>query len=161
MEQNRDMFYMQRALQLAREALADTEVPVGALVVDPYGQVLGEGRNRVEAYNSQSEHAEVIAIRAAGEQLKNWRLQGCTLYVTLEPCMMCISLAALSRIERVVYGAHSPRYGFSLDREGVLRLYTRQIKSLVSGVGEPEAALLLESSFIQARKKNDDKSGQG
>jgi tRNA(adenine34) deaminase len=158
-EQNRDITYMAHALNLARKALDHGEVPVGAIVVDPFGSILGEGCNTVEADFSQLGHAEAGAIYLAGKHQKNWRLIGCTLYVTLEPCMMCISLAALSRIERVVYGASSPRYGFSLDREGILRLYTRQIKSIVAGVCASESAMLLEESFIQARKRNDDKLG--
>lgn len=159
MEQNRDITYMKRALDHARMALEQGEVPVGAVVVDPFGVILGEGWNTVEADCAQTEHAEARAIRCAGKAINDWRLPGCTLYVTLEPCMMCISLVALSRIERVVYGASSPRYGFSLDREGVLRLYTRQIKSIVAGVCSSESALLLEESFIQARKRNDGKLG--
>lgn len=150
---------MKHALVLARKGLEQGEIPVGAIVVDPFGSILGEGYNTVEADYSQAEHAEVRAIRAAGLACKNWRLSGCTLYVTLEPCMMCISLASLSRIERVVYGAPSPRYGFSLDREGALRLYTMQIKSIVAGVCSSESTLLLEESFIQARTRNDRKLG--
>lgn len=159
MMRERDLLFMSQALELAREALQRGEVPVGAVVVDPYGTVIGSGGNRVEELQSQTEHAEACALRNAGQCQQNWRLEGCTLYVTLEPCMMCVSLAALSRIERIVYGASSPRYGFSLDREGVLRLYTRQIKSIEAGVGMPEAAALLEDSFNLIRERHDDKSG--
>lgn len=150
-----DIQMMQRALQLAREAAEAGEVPVGALIVDPYGLVLGEGKNSVEQHYSQVEHAEIRAIRSSGKALSSWRLVGCTLYVTLEPCMMCVSLAALSRIERIVYGADSPRFGYTLDREGVLGLYTKQIRCITRGVCAAEASRLLHDSFAITRRADD------
>jgi len=151
-----DRTIMERALVLARQAAEQGEVPVGAVVVDPYGAIIGEGMNGVEAAHCQSEHAEVRAIRAAGVHRATWHLDGCTLYVTLEPCMMCISLAALSRIERIVYGASSPRFGYTLDREAVLGLYTKRIKNITAGVGAEEASRLLQDSFATARKADDE-----
>jgi tRNA(adenine34) deaminase len=147
-----DHTWMRQALTLAAEAAQAGEVPVGAVVVDAYGIIQGKGRNCVEALSTQSEHAEVQALREAGKAQNNWRLSGMTLYVTLEPCMMCVSLAALSKIERIVFGAYSPRYGASLDIEGLLRLYRMQIRDITPGVLADEALQLLRDSFTNARK---------
>jgi tRNA(adenine34) deaminase len=147
-----DHQWMRSALVLAQEAALAGEVPVGAIIVDAYGVIKGKGRNCVEELSTQSEHAEVRALREAGKTQNNWRLSGMTLYVTLEPCMMCVSLAALSKIERIVFGAHSPRYGASLDIEGLLRLYRMQIRDITPGVLADESLHLLRDSFIKARK---------
>lgn len=146
---------MQQALEQAKMAADSGEIPVGAVVVSPYGEVLGSGRNLVEAYHCQIHHAEVRAIDEACKKLQTWHLDGCTLYVTLEPCMMCISLIALSRIERVVYGAESPFFGYHLDKEGVLSLYTKQIKNITSGVLGNEATALLKDFFRHKRGNSD------
>lgn len=102
--------FMARALELAREAGLSGEVPVGAVVVKD-GCVIGEGRNRRESLGSALAHAEVEAIAGACETLGSWRLSGCQLYVTLEPCQMCAGAAWNARIERVVFGADSPEAG--------------------------------------------------
>ncbi|HVW98829.1 MAG TPA: nucleoside deaminase, partial [Candidatus Babeliaceae bacterium] len=149
----RDNHYMGLALDAAVQAFQNNEVPIGAVVVDQTGELLGCGFNRIEASFSQNYHAEVNAINQACLKRKDWRLSSCTLYVTLEPCMMCISLCALSRIERIVYGASSPLFGFTLDKEGVLRLYSRQIKSITSGVRAAEAATLLKVFFKKERNR--------
>jgi tRNA(adenine34) deaminase len=151
----KDTVYMQQALVLANTAADQGEIPVGALIVSPYGEVLGTGMNYVERYHCQRHHAEVRAIEQACKKLSSWHLDGCTLYVTLEPCMMCISLCALSRIERVVYGAESPIFGYHLDKEGVLSLYKRQIKNITSGVLGEEAAAMLKDFFKHKRGNSD------
>lgn len=148
---HKDTFYMQQALELAMQAGQQGEIPVGAVIISPYGEVIGSGMNRVEQDLCQSYHAEVRAVEQACKKLKTWRLDGCTLYVTLEPCMMCISLCALSRIQRVVYGAESPFFGYHLDKEGILSLYTKQIKNITSGVLGDEAAGMLKDFFKQKR----------
>lgn len=102
--------YMHRALELAREAAAGGDVPVGCVIVKD-GVILGTGRNRREARQDATAHAEVEAIRMACQSLGSWHLDGCTLYVTLEPCPMCAGAIILSRIETVVYGAASPKSG--------------------------------------------------
>jgi tRNA(adenine34) deaminase len=146
-----DDFFMDKALIVARQGGEQGEVPIGAVVVDAYGTVIGQGYNLVEAYHCQSHHAEVQAIENACTTRSDWRLNQCTLYVTLEPCMMCVSLSALSRIERIVYGAPSPLFGYHLDKEGVLTLYTRHIKNITSGVRADEAAALLKEFFRKER----------
>jgi tRNA(adenine34) deaminase len=150
---SRDEQFMRHALVLAEKARVSGEVPVGAIVISPSGDIVGEGFNQVEAYQSQQFHAEAIALNKASSSYKNWRLDKCTLYVTLEPCMMCISFSALSRIERVVYGAASPLFGYRLDKEGVLALYTKQIKNITPDILAYESAELLKNFFAQQRRE--------
>ncbi len=107
-----DAQWMRRALQLAERAVSeDDEIPVAAIVVSPDGEVIGEGWNRNIAEHDPSAHAEIVAMRRAGQALGNHRLVGCTLYVTLEPCAMCAMAAVHARIARVVYGASDPKTG--------------------------------------------------
>ena len=102
---------MRQALVLAERAADAGDVPVGALVVADDGEVLGEGWNRREAGGDPTAHAEVVAVRAAAARLGTWRLEGCTLVVTMEPCPMCAGAVVLSRVERVVLGAWDPKLG--------------------------------------------------
>lgn len=103
---------MRQALALAARAHAeDDEIPVGALVLDPAGRVVGEGWNRNIAECDPSAHAEIVAMRRAGRALGNHRLVGCTLVVTLEPCAMCAMAMVHARIAKLVYGAHDPKTG--------------------------------------------------
>jgi tRNA(adenine34) deaminase len=105
-----DERFMRRALELARSAEVEGEVPVGALVVVD-GAIVGEGWNRPIGSCDPTAHAEIVALRAAGRQLENYRLPGSTLYVTLEPCPMCAAAIVHARVARVVYGAPDPRAG--------------------------------------------------
>ena len=108
----RDVFWMERALALADQAERESEeIPVGALIVDAQGRLIGQGSNRSIADHDASAHAEIVAIRAAGRRLGNYRLTGCTLYVTLEPCAMCAAAMVHARIERLVYAASNPKAG--------------------------------------------------
>ena len=107
-----DEHWMRQALALAERAQReDDEIPVGALVVDAAGNLVGEGWNRNIAENDPSAHAEIVAMRRAGAALGNHRLVGCTLYVTLEPCAMCAMAMIHARVARVVYGATDPKTG--------------------------------------------------
>src|SRR4051794_3136578 len=101
---------MQRCLALAETAAAQGEVPVGAIVVHD-GNVVGEGYNRRETDRDPLAHAEILAIAAAARTLQRWRLVGCTLYVTLEPCPMCAGALVNARVEQLVYGTRDPRAG--------------------------------------------------
>ena len=103
--------YMREALALARQCLPDGDVPVGCVVVSPGGVIIGRGRNRREAAGSATAHAEVEAITMACRALGSWRLTGCTLYVTLEPCPMCAGAIINSRIAEVRYGAREEKSG--------------------------------------------------
>lgn len=107
-----DELWMRRALDLAERAeREDDEIPVGALVVDINGELIGDGWNRNIAEHDPSAHAEIVAMRRAGQSLGNHRLVGCTLYVTLEPCAMCAMAIVHARIARVVFGARDPKTG--------------------------------------------------
>ena len=103
--------YMRRALELAKECIADGDVPVGCVIVGPDGTVIGEGRNRRKAEGRATAHAEVEAINMACETLGSWRLSDCTLYVTLEPCPMCAGAIINARINEVRYGAREEKSG--------------------------------------------------
>lgn len=107
-----DQDWMLRALELAdRAEREDDEVPVGALIIDAAGELVAEAWNRNISLNDPSAHAEILAMRAAGEKIGNHRLLGCTLYVTLEPCAMCAMAMIHARIKRVVFGASDPKTG--------------------------------------------------
>ena len=143
---------MGQALSVAAEALASDDVPVGALVLGPDGGVLGVGRNLREADGDPTAHAEVVAIRAAAAGLGSWRLEGCTLVVTLEPCAMCAGALVLARVARVVLGAWDPKAGacgsvWDLVRD---RQATHRVE-VVGGVREQECSRLLLDFFAGQR----------
>ena len=106
-----DVDAMRAALAEARLALEHDDVPIGAVVISPTGEVIGRGHNEREARNDPTAHAEVIALREASIVVGSWRLSGCSLVVTLEPCTMCAGASVLARVERVVYGAVDPKAG--------------------------------------------------
>ncbi|MCI7692018.1 MAG: tRNA adenosine(34) deaminase TadA [Oscillospiraceae bacterium] len=106
-----DEEYMEKALELARKAASRGEIPVGAIVVDKNGKIIGEGFNRREELQSPTAHAEVLAIEQAAKTLKNRRLLDCTLYVTLEPCPMCAGAVMNAGLKRLVYGAFDDKNG--------------------------------------------------
>jgi tRNA(adenine34) deaminase len=112
--------YMRDALASARRALAHGDVPVGAAVVRD-GVVIARGRNARERDSDPTAHAEIVAIRRAARRLGSWRLSGCTLYVTLEPCAMCAGAIVLARLPRLVYGATDPKAGFAGSRGDLVR----------------------------------------
>ena len=138
--------YMHEALLLAREAAAEGEVPVGCVIVKD-GEIIGRGRNRREEKQRTSSHAEMEAIAQANEALKSWRLDGCALYVTLEPCPMCAGAIINARIPRVFYGARDEAMGAC---GGVLNLYMEPFAltpALVGGILADECRAVLENFF--------------
>lgn len=144
--------WMTAALAQAALAQAHHDVPVGAVVVDAGGVVRGAGRNGRERDHDPTAHAEVVAIRAAALALGRWRLDGCTLVVTLEPCVMCAGAIAAARLDRLVFGAWDPKAGAVGSVWDVLRdpraLHTPQV---VAGVRAAECAALL-AGFFEARR---------
>lgn len=147
----RDIYFMTRALELAEKALKHDEVPVGSVVVNKDGMIIAQGMNAVESKHTQRAHAESIAIEKAGKKLYDWRLEGCWVYVTLEPCAMCMYLILLSRVEGIVYGAHSPLFGFHLDNNLAIQLYKKSTLTIIQGVGKEEAEALLKRFFKTKR----------
>jgi tRNA(adenine34) deaminase len=140
------------ALEEARAALATGDVPVGAVVLDPTGAVVGRGRNVREADADPTGHAEVVAIREAAKAVGEWRLSGCTLLVTLEPCTMCAGAIVLSRVDRLVFGAYDDKAGAVGSLWDVVR--DRRLNhrpEVVSGVLASESARLLEEFFSAQR----------
>ncbi len=139
---------MGQALEVASEALASGDVPVGALVFSPAGEVLGVGRNMREAKGDPTAHAEVIAVRAAATALGHWRLENCTLVVTLEPCVMCAGALMLARIERLVLGAWDPKSGACGSVWDVVRdrRATHRVE-VIGGIREQECSQILLDFF--------------
>ncbi|MDR3013762.1 MAG: nucleoside deaminase [Chitinispirillales bacterium] len=146
-------YFMAAAYREALRAFDEGEVPVGA-VIEKDGRIIGRGYNRVEALGDATAHAEIIAITAASEYMGDWRLNECTLYVTLEPCLMCLGAILQSRISTVVYGAKDPRLG-SIDtfqyREEAEKSY-RTFPKIISGIMENESRDLLKAFFKKLRK---------
>ena len=144
--------WMDLALAEARRALASTDVPIGAVVIGPDGTVIGSGRNEREAHQDPTAHAEMVAIREAARALGSWRLDGCTLVVTLEPCAMCAGAIVLARIPRVVFGAWDEKAGASGSVFDILR--ERRLNHWVEvypGVREQECGTLLREFFAGHR----------
>lgn len=149
-----DEWYMAQALDCAREAMAADEVPIGAVVVDEQGEIIARAANSMEHDCSQGSHAEMKALSLAGAQRKNWRLEGCWIYVTLEPCAMCMYACLLSRVAGIVYGAESNLYGYHLDNALLLQVYKKDTLSVIKGVCAQEAQELLRVFFKHKRKDN-------
>ena len=143
--------YMREALSLAREAAQEGEVPVGCVIVKD-GEIIGRGRNRREELQRTSSHAEMEAIAQANERLRSWRLDGCTLYVTLEPCPMCAGAAWAARIGGVVFGAESMDAGSlgSLYHLGQDPRLNHEFPVRARVGGEQSAALLRD--FFELRR---------
>ena len=144
--------YMRQALALAQEAAAHGEVPVGCVIVRE-GRIVGRGRNRREEKQHTSSHAEMEAIRQANEVLGTWRLDNCTLYVTLEPCPMCAGGIISARIPEIYYGAKDAGFGAC---GSILNLFEEDFRhhpKIVGHILEAECAALLRDFFAQVREK--------
>ena len=147
-----DEFYMHRALDQAHLAMAAGEVPVGAVVVDAEGEIVGAGHNAPLSSCDPSGHAEVRALRDAGQRLGNYRLEGCTLYVTLEPCMMCTGTMVHARIQRLVYAAAEPRAGMVESKANLLaQPWFNHHVDVTGGVLAAQASKLLKQFFADKR----------
>jgi tRNA(adenine34) deaminase len=143
---------MGEALAEARRALAHDDVPVGAVVVDPAGRIVGRGRNRREVDGDPTAHAEVVAIRAAAATLGTWRLDGCTLYVTLEPCTMCAGALVQARIATLVFGADDAKAGAVVSLFDAVRdPRLPHTPSVVRGIAADESSALLRDFFAARR----------
>ena len=143
---------MQQAMELARGASNFDDVPVGALIVNEQGEVLATGQNLRKKVNDPTAHAEIIAIKNAGNKISNWRLDDLTLVVTLEPCVMCAGAIAQSRMKRLVYGAFDEKAGAVGSIWDVIRDPRALTKvEVVSGVLADECAVLLKDFFNKKR----------
>ncbi len=146
-----DETYQREALAFARIAYAEREVPVGAVVVMD-GRIVGRGRNRREAQRDPTHHAEIEALREAGQATGTWHLEGATLYVTLEPCPMCAGAAVNARVARIVFGCHDPKAGYCGTLGNIPADARLNHRCVVQGglLGEESAELL--RSFFRARR---------
>jgi tRNA(adenine34) deaminase len=144
---------MREAIAVARLATATGDVPVGCVVLDRSGAVIGRGHNTREATRDPTAHAEIIALREAAAAVGEWRLTGCTLVVTLEPCAMCAGAIVLARVDRLVYGAIDPKAGAVGSRWDLVR--DRRLNhrpEVIGGVLADECAELLRSFFADHRE---------
>ncbi len=146
-----DLHFMQVALALAEAARAQDEVPVGAVLASA-GEIIGRGRNRPVGSSDPTAHAEIEALRQAARKSGNYRLPGATLYVTLEPCAMCVGAMVHARIERLVFGAREPRAGAVLSRESLARkTWLNHRIEVTEGILAEDCAALLTAFFARKR----------
>ncbi len=153
-----DETFMHLALDEAAKAAATGETPIGAVLVVG-GEVVTAAHNMRETWQDPAAHAELLAVREAAARLGRWRLQGATLYVTLEPCLMCAGALVLARIDRLVYGCRDPKAGalgsvYDVVRDGRLNHQYR----ITSGVLEEDCRAILQGFFQQVRQKQTDKT---
>lgn len=141
-----DEYFMKEALKEAQKAFELREVPVGALIVND-DRIIARAHNMTQQLLDVTAHAEMIAITSAANFLGAKYLTGCTLYVTLEPCVMCAAALKWAQVDRVVFGAHDPREGFSRTSLSILHVKTK----VVSGIMEEEASLMLKQFFLERR----------
>ena len=148
---NEDEKWMSFALEQAKKAEQEGEVPVGAILVQN-GLIIARAHNQPISRNDPTAHAEIQLLREAGEKLKNYRLTGTSLFVTLEPCAMCLGAIMHARVERIVFGAHDPKTGVCGSSENLIdaNCFNHKI-NLVSGVLENESKQLLKKFFISRR----------
>ena len=145
--------YMKRALELAREAFDEGEVPVGAVVVKKdTGEIVGEGRNMREGAKNALAHAEIMAIDAACRKLGGWRLPQCAMYVTLEPCPMCCGAIINSRIDDVYFGAYDLKSGSAVSVQRMFELPYNYRPTVTGGIMEDECSQILSDFFRELRK---------
>lgn len=150
---NRDIEFMREALELAKKAAEKGEIPVGAIVVNEQGEQISNGYNLRENDKSATAHAEIIAIEGACERVGDWRLKGCTLYVTLEPCPMCAGAIVNSRIDRVVFGAYDMQAGCCGSVINLNAYPFNHAFKIEGGVLEEECSALLTDFFNKTRKE--------
>ena len=145
--------WMQWALKEAEKALSKGEVPVGAVVVYE-NQIIGRGYNQTETLQDPTAHAEIVSISAAANALHSWRLENCSIYVTLEPCAMCAGAIVLSRIKKLVFGAMDPKAGACGSLRNIVQDYrlNHQVE-VISGILVEESSELLKLFFQRLREK--------
>lgn len=146
--------YMKEALKQAKKAFALGEVPIGCVIVHE-GKIIGRGYNRRNTDKSTLSHAEITAIRKASKQIGDWRLEECTIYITLEPCQMCAGAIIQARIPEVVMGCMNPKAGCGGSVLNILEMpqFNHQA-SVTRGVLEEECSALLKTFFVQLRERN-------
>ena len=154
---NIDDYGMMHALRQADKAFACDEVPIGAVIIDKDGKIIARAYNQIEKKRSQQAHAELIALAQATKKIQRWRCNDLTIYVTLQPCVMCMGALILSRIGRIVYAANSPLFGCKLDNHDWFGIYKDSLP--VIELQEHVASVtLLKKFFIKQRRLKNDRS---
>ena len=151
-----NLFLMDKALHQAKLALKNNEVPVGAIIIDQNNTIIARAYNKVETTKMPTAHAELLAIQKASKKRGDWRLNGCLIYVTLEPCLMCIGLIQISRIDGIIFGAHSNLFSSGLTNNTKHPLRARYL-TIESGVRAAESIMLLQDFFKHMRKLRKEK----
>ncbi|KJS87812.1 MAG: hypothetical protein JM58_02910 [Peptococcaceae bacterium BICA1-8] len=146
-------YFMRKALDEAHKAFEENEVPIGAIIVKD-GEIIGRGRNQRETLNDPTAHAEILALRDAGQSTGSWRLTGADIYVTIEPCPMCAGALINSRIATVVYGADEPKFGSAGSQLNLLQFpgFNHQVK-IIGSVLEEECKAIMKKFFQRLREK--------
>lgn len=150
-----DEKFMQKALNEAKKAFANDEVPIGAVVVKD-GKIIAKGYNKIELKQDPTAHAEIIALAAAAKKIGTWRLDNCELFVSVEPCVMCLGACFQARVKRIVFGAGDSRYGAISNNkyvETAKNAYMRK-PEIVGGVCQEECKNLLQTFFRRIRSEN-------
>lgn len=147
-----DLFAMDCALNQARKSFLENEVPIGAVILDKDGKIIARAYNQVEKKKTQLAHAELQVLAKVTKKMKRWRLNDLTIYVTLQPCAMCMGALILSRIGRIVYAANSPLFGCNLDKLDWFGIYKDSLP-IVDFQEHVESIKLLKEFFIKQRRR--------
>lgn len=150
-DRNKDDFFMKQAIAQAKKAANKDEVPIGAVLVSEDKNIIVRGYNQVEQKQSQQAHAEMVVLKKASSKMKSWRLDKFTLYVTVQPCMMCLGALYLSRISRIVYGVSSPKFGMSIEDIVKSSIY-KNIEMKVEHIQSDAAKDILQQFFKKKRR---------
>lgn len=145
-----DVFFMQQAIGEAIKAQSVDEIPVGAIIVNKEGIIVARAYNQTEQKSSQLAHAEILALQQLAESKNGWRLEDYTMYVTLQPCMMCLGALLLSRVGKIIYGANSQVYGVKMELLDISPAYLSATK-IYAGVCEKEVQEMLKKFFVKKR----------
>ena len=147
---NNDQFFMNKAYQQALKAYHYDEVPIGAVIINEHGVIIAQGYNQSEKRCTQVAHAEMNVLVKAAKKIKNWRLEKTTLYVTVQPCLMCLGALYLSRVSRIVYGIPSIKFGISIDQGIQIGIY-KNLRTKIECMEYKPAKDLLQLFFQKKR----------
>ncbi len=146
----KDLFFMKAAYRQAVKAYNIDEVPIGAVLVNGQGEIIARAYNQMEKKQSQLAHAEMLVLAKSAKKMKNWRLSGTTLYVSVQPCLMCLGALYLSRVSRVVYGVPSPKFGFDMNNQCEVGIY-KNLDTKVECLPYEKSKELLQIFFKKKR----------
>ena len=149
---NNDIKFMKAALNEAKKAALNLDVPIGCVIVHD-NKIIARGHNKRELNQSPLAHAEIIAIEKASKKLNSWRLEDCTMYITLEPCVMCSGAIIQSRIPKVIYGAKDPRFGMHQSLLNIFDVKFNHSVDITGGILEEECSAIIKDFFKKLREQ--------